>query len=216
MQPEHQRDEATPHHLADRQTRRQILHAAEELFLARGFKGVSMKDIADVVQVKPAALYYHFPHGKEEVFVEILSQVVTEATEQALQALASAADFRERLTLLTESLLAFPIDRFSLLFRDAHEHLSHEGKEKAFLEEAGRTFVLRAAEFFQQAVEAGEITAQIPAPMLALLHQGMCIALLNGRRVAPEMLPGNDARRLAELLVSALLDGITPMTPPKK
>jgi AcrR family transcriptional regulator len=215
MQPAHPHDEARPHHAIDRQTKRQILKAAEELFLARGFKSVSMKNIADVVQVKPAALYYHFPQGKEELFVEMLGQVVTEATEQALQALASSNDFRERLILLTQSLLAFPIDRFSMLFRDAHELLSRQDIEKAFFEEAGRTFFQRSAEFFQEAAQAGEITSQISAPIVALLHQGMCIALLNGRRVAPEALYGNDARQLAEMLVSALLDGITRPAPTK-
>jgi TetR/AcrR family transcriptional regulator, cholesterol catabolism regulator len=216
MQVDHPQDEAEPHHATDRQTKRHILKAAEELFLARGYKGVSMKDIADVVQVKPAALYYHFPDGKEEVFVEMLGQVMTETTEQALQALASATDFRERLTLLTQSLLAFPIDRFSMLFRDAREHLSHKDKQKRFFEEAGRTFVQRGAEFFQESAEAGEVTAQIPPYILALLHQGMCIALINGRRVAPEQLQGDNARQLAEMLVSALLDGIVPTTPLKR
>ncbi len=216
MESDISRDEVEPHHVADRQTRRHILKAAEELFLARGYKGVSMQAIADEVHVKPAALYYHFPQGKEELFAEMLRQVIVEATEQALQAMASATDFRERLTLLTQSLLAFPIDRFSMLFRDAHEHLSHQDQQKILLEEAGRIFLQRAAEFFQEAAQAGEVTAQIPAHILALLHQGMCIALLNGRRLAPEQAQGNNATQLAEMLVSALLDGIVPTAPTKE
>jgi TetR/AcrR family transcriptional regulator, cholesterol catabolism regulator len=216
MQPATSRDEGAPHHTTDRQTRRQILKAAEELFLARGYKGVSMKDIAEVVQVKPAALYYHFPDGKEELFVEMLRQVLEEVTEQALQALASATDFRERLTLLTQSLLAFPIDRFSMLFRDAREHLSHQDRHKAFFEKIGRTLTQRTTEFFQEAAEAGEVTQQIPPLILALLHQGMCIALLNGRRFAPEQLHGETARQLADMTVSALLDGIASTTPTER
>ncbi len=174
-----------------------------------------MQAIADEVHVKPAALYYHFPEGKEELFMEMLRQVIAEAAEQALQALASATDFRERLTLLTQRLLAFPIDRFSMLLRDAREHLSHQESRKTFFEEAGRTFMQRAAEFFQEAAQAGEITTQIPAPTLALLHQGMCIALLNGRRLAPEQLQENNTAQQAAMLVSALLDGIAA-TPPKE
>jgi TetR/AcrR family transcriptional regulator, cholesterol catabolism regulator len=216
MQSENRRAEGEPHHPADRHTKRQILQAAEELFLARGYKGVSMKDIAEVVQVKPAALYYHFPDGKEELFVAMLRQVLEETTEQALQALASTTDFRERLTLLTQSLLAFPIDRFSLLVRDAHEYLSHQDTQKTFFEEAIRTFTLRAAEFFQEAAEAGEVTSQIPAVMLTLLHQGMCIALLNARRIAPEQLQGSAVGQLADMLVSVLLDGMRPPTPTQR
>jgi TetR/AcrR family transcriptional regulator, cholesterol catabolism regulator len=215
MQPEREQHEVAPRHLADRQTRQQILTAAEDLFLAKGYKGVSMKDIAEVVHVKPAALYYHFPHGKEEVFVEILDQVMAETTERALQALASAEDFRERLTLLTQSLLAFPIDRFSLLVRDAHEHLSQRDEHERFFEETGRILLERSAEFFQKAADAGEITLRIPSTILALLHQGMCGSLLNGRRIVPEQLRESSSRQLAEMLVSSLLDGITPSTPTK-
>jgi len=209
MQIETPQDDDAPHHGADRQTRRQILKIAEDLFLAKGYKGVSMKEIADKVKVQAAALYYHFPEGKQELFTEMVRQVFTESTEQALAALASDGDFRERLTLLTQSLLAFPIDRFSMLLRDAREYLSQEHKGRAFFEEAGRTFVERGAAFFQEAARAGEITTQIPAPTLALLHQGMCISLLNARRFAPELVHGDNPRQLAEMLVSALIDGIT-------
>ena len=73
---------------------------------------------------------------------------------------------------------------------------------------------MHRTEFFQQAIDAGEISGQTPASVLALLHQGMCVALLNGRRFAPELLHGNDARQLADMLVSALLDGIVPATSP--
>jgi AcrR family transcriptional regulator len=211
MQPGNLNDEAIPHHAADRKTKREILKAAEELFLAKGYKGVSMKDIAEVVHVTAAALYYHFPNGKEELFAQMLQQVLEEATEQALQALTSATDFRERLILLTQSLLAFPIDRFSMLFRDAREHLSHQDKQGP-LQEIARNLTQRTTEFFQEAGAAGEVTRQIPPPILALLHQGMCIALLNGRRFAPEQLQEHTARQLAEMLVSALLDGTAPTT----
>jgi len=213
MPPENEHDEVAPHHVADRQTRQQILAAAEDLFLAKGYKGVSMKDLAAAVQVKPAALYYHFPNGKEEVFVEMLAQVMAETSERALRALTAAADFRERLTLLTQSMLAFPFDRFALVFRDAEEHLSQRNfHNKGRFEETGRLFLQRTAEFFQEAADAGEVTTQVPPPILALLHQGMCIALLNGRRMAPEQLHEANARHLAEMVVSSLLDGIASST----
>jgi len=208
-------DAAIPHHAVDRKTKREILKAAEELFLAKGYKGVSMSAIAEAVHVTPAALYYHFPNGKEELFAQMLRQVLEEATDQALHAMTSATDFRERLILLTQSLLAFPIDRFSMLFRDAREHLSHQDKQGP-LQEIGRNLTQRTTELFQEAGEADKVTQQIPAPLLALFHQGMCIALLNGRRLAPEELYGHDARQLAEMLVSALLDGICTTTPTRE
>src|SRR5215472_1073700 len=211
MQSDHLKDEVEPQPAAERHTRRQILKVAEELFLARGYKGVSMKDIADEVHVKAAALYYHFPEGKEELFAEMVRQVLSEATAKVLQALPEAVDFRERLTLLTQRLLVFPLDRFSLLFRDAHEHLN---KQKDFFEEVGLSFLQHVTEFFQEAAQAGEVTAQIPPHLLAMLYQGMCIAVLNGSRLAPELVHGHNTGQLADMLVSALLDGIVPNPSP--
>src|SRR5437667_6917906 len=62
----------------DQETWRQILTAAKNLFFARGYKGVSMKEIAEVVQVTPAALYYHFPKGKEDLFTKMIETFFVE------------------------------------------------------------------------------------------------------------------------------------------
>jgi AcrR family transcriptional regulator len=214
MQQRKDKTEAGQSSPADHATRREILKAAEELFIAKGYKGVSMKDIAEEVRtspdahITPAALYYHFPGGKEELFVSMLRQSIEEETQRALGALASATDMRERLTLLTQTMLSFPIDRFSMLMRDAHEHLSHQLKEEALLRDAARELTRGVAAFLQEASDAGEITRQIPPLVLAIFHQGMCIALLNGLRFLPEGMKGLDTAQVTQMVVSALLDGI--------
>src|SRR5260370_13158977 len=109
----------------DQETFRHILLAAKELFLAKGYKGVSMKEIADVVQVTPAALYYHFPKGKEDLFTNMIQTLFVEEGAAGIgQVLETTHDLRERLNLLTVSLLDLPIEeQFSMLLRDAKEHI---------------------------------------------------------------------------------------------
>jgi AcrR family transcriptional regulator len=51
--------------------RRLILDAAGRLFAERGYRDVSMGDIADAVAVRPSALYRHFP-GKQELLREVV------------------------------------------------------------------------------------------------------------------------------------------------
>src|SRR5437660_8845901 len=95
----------------DQATWQQILTAAKDLFFAKGYKGVSMKEIADAVQVTPAALYYHFPKGKEDLFTKMIQTLfVDEGVAGLDQILASTQDLREHLNLFTTSLLALPID----------------------------------------------------------------------------------------------------------
>src|SRR5437660_8792532 len=83
----------------DQETRRQILTQAADLFLAKGYKGVSMKEIAEAVEVTSAALYYHFPKGKEDLFTTMIQTVfVDEVVTGIEQALAATQDSREQLT----------------------------------------------------------------------------------------------------------------------
>lgn len=53
-------------------SREQLLRVAEELFSERGYTAVTLKDIADRLRVRQAALYYHMPQGKEQLFVEVM------------------------------------------------------------------------------------------------------------------------------------------------
>src|SRR5947207_10621500 len=88
----------------DQETRRQILTKAAELFLAKGYKGVSMKMLAQAVEVTAAALYYHFPEGKEELFTVMIQAVfVDDGLARIDETLAVAHGFRDRLTQLTST-----------------------------------------------------------------------------------------------------------------
>src|SRR5947209_17259068 len=94
----------------DQETWRQILIAAKELFFAKGYKGVSMKEIANVVQVTPAALYYHFPKGKEDLFTKMIQTLFLEEGMAGIdQVLAITQDLHQRLNLFTAALLRLPI-----------------------------------------------------------------------------------------------------------
>src|SRR6266851_7556029 len=115
-QPMKKQPDGSSSHL-DQETWRQILTAARELFFAKGYKGVSMKEIADAVQVTPAALYYHFPRGKEDLFTKMIQTLFVEEGVAGLeQTLGTRSGLRERLNVLTASLLTLPIDgRFAML-----------------------------------------------------------------------------------------------------
>jgi AcrR family transcriptional regulator len=126
----------------DRETRQQILKAARQLFLARGYKGVSMKDVAEEVQVTSAALYYHFPDGKQDLFFSVIQMMLEEWTRGAVLSTASAQGLRERLTRLTQYLFTLPLDRFSILIRDIHENVLDHGTK--------RTIVLQIRDTFSQ------------------------------------------------------------------
>src|SRR3546814_19117945 len=64
--------------------RSQLLDTAARLFAERGYKAVSMRDIAKLVGVTQATLYYHF-RDKADLLEATLASVV-EARHQELDA----------------------------------------------------------------------------------------------------------------------------------
>lgn len=182
----------------DQETWRQILTAAKELFFAKGYKGVSMKEIADAVQVTPAALYYHFPKGKEDLFTKMIQTLfVDEGVAGIDQILGTTRDLRERLNLFTASLLTLPIDeQFTMLLRDAREHIKDPENQRVILSLRDR-IKQQAVGLFQAAGDAGEIRTDIPITVLVGLYMGML-----------RELKSTQGSRQVSQLVTVLLDGI--------
>jgi AcrR family transcriptional regulator len=190
----------------DQETWRQILTAAKDLFFAKGYKGVSMKEIADAVQVTPAALYYHFPKGKEDLFTKMIQTLFVDEGMAGLdQILGTTQDLRERLNLFTASLLMLPIDeQFTMLLRDAKEHIKDPENQRIILSLRDR-LKQQATALFQAARDAGEIRTDIPVTVLVSLYMGML-------RVSKSI----RGSRQVSYLVTVLLDGIASPAPRKQ
>ena len=169
--------------VGDRETRQQILEVARELFLSKGYKGVSMKEVAEEVQVTSAALYYHFPGGKQDLFFNIIQKMLEDWTQGAILATAQSQGLQEELIHLTQYLLTLPMDRFSILARDIHENVLDRDAQRVALEKMQHVFVQHVTDLFQQAIDAGEIDREIPAEVLATMYEGMSISLLRSQHL---------------------------------
>ena len=55
--------------------KQRVLDVAEQLFMERGYAAVTLRDIADALGMRQASLYYHFPDGKEQLFVAMAERV---------------------------------------------------------------------------------------------------------------------------------------------
>jgi AcrR family transcriptional regulator len=67
-----------PRHVPSASTaspRDQVLDAAAELFVTKGFAATSTREIAERVGIRQASLYYHFA-GKDEILAELLQRSV--------------------------------------------------------------------------------------------------------------------------------------------
>ncbi|WP_255770110.1 TetR/AcrR family transcriptional regulator [Pseudarthrobacter sulfonivorans] len=75
--------------------RAQLLAAAHEVFVANGYHGAAMDEIAETAHVSKPVLYQHFP-SKRELYLALLDSHLTSLTELMLGALNSTSDNDER------------------------------------------------------------------------------------------------------------------------
>ena len=75
--------------------RKQLLGAAQEIFVAQGYHAAAMDDIAERAGVSKPVLYQHFP-GKLELYLALLDQHALQLVDQVRQGLESTTDNRER------------------------------------------------------------------------------------------------------------------------
>jgi len=75
--------------------RRQLLQAAHQVFVAHGYHGASMDEIAEVALVSKPVLYQHFP-GKRELYLALLDSHLADFSRQLDDAIDSTTDNRQR------------------------------------------------------------------------------------------------------------------------
>jgi AcrR family transcriptional regulator len=86
--------------------RRQLLGAAQEVFVAQGYHAAAMDEIAERAGVSKPVLYQHFP-GKLELYLALLDESVEELTGIVRDALSSTTDNRQRVPATFQAFFDF-------------------------------------------------------------------------------------------------------------
>lgn len=89
--------------------RERVLDAAEKLFAERGYRAVTLKDIATAIGIRHASLYHHVPGGKQELFIEVTERNLARHREGIAAAIAeSPQHVRAQLKAVADWLIAQP------------------------------------------------------------------------------------------------------------
>ena len=86
--------------------RRQLLGAAQEVFVAQGYHAAAMDEIAERAGVSKPVLYQHFP-GKLDLYLALLDESVEALTETIRIALASTTDNKQRVSATFQAFFDF-------------------------------------------------------------------------------------------------------------
>lgn len=100
--------------------RAQLLDAAKDVFVERGYHAAAMDEIAIRAGVSKPVLYQHFP-GKLELYLALLDQSIDEFVDSVLASLDSTHDNKRRVAAAMETFFDFvggEGDTFRLLFEN--------------------------------------------------------------------------------------------------
>jgi AcrR family transcriptional regulator len=148
--------------------RRQLLDAATEVFVARGYHAAAMDEIAERAGVSKPVLYQHFP-GKQDLYLALLDESVDRLVEAVTGAIRSTSDNRQRVNATFAAYFGYVAEHkgtFKLVFES---DFSSDPAVHARLEEANRV----CADLISQVIREDAGLADDEAYLLAIGLLGM-------------------------------------------
>ena len=200
------------------QLRGRILDAARELFVAEGYRNVSIRKIAEKVEYSPAALYSYFP-SKDDVFFALAEEGFHKLFEFTNDPAVMTSD---PLTAIRHGFLryyqfsrAHP-EYFELMFVDRSvPKISHEWERFAFVQQ----MIDEVRAVIQRGIDAGLFPSGTDPDVAfhilwAAIHGPATVAVCD--RLAPDENPDALAHDTLEAAIAGLRAGIrTTFTPSK-
>jgi TetR/AcrR family transcriptional regulator, repressor of fatR-cypB operon len=139
-----------------------IMQAALELFVARGFYGVAVPEIADLAQVGAGTIYRHF-ESKEALVNAIYRQEKQRFAQSVVSSIPAIDRSRELFRALWTRMAAFATaNQASFVFLELHHHAP-------YLDDASRAVEQRMLALFEGVITAAQTRGELKAAPPRLL-----------------------------------------------
>lgn len=150
----------------------EIIAAAARVFAERGYHGATTQDIADVLGIRQASLYYYFS-SKEGALEVVCLQGVEDFFEAAKAIAKEPNTAAERLKRLINSHLIPLIDRsdFMKVFLNERQHLPAESRRKIGKWSRGLERIYE--DVLKEGVRTGEFRTDLDTRVATLAILGM-------------------------------------------
>ena len=140
--------------------RRQLLAAAQEVFVAQGYHAAAMDEIAERAGVSKPVLYQHFP-GKLDLYLALLDESVAALAATVRTALGSTTDNKQRVTATFTAFFDF-VGSTGQAFRLVFESdLRNEPAVRARLDESSRDCAEMISEIISEDAGIGDEEAYL-------------------------------------------------------
>jgi AcrR family transcriptional regulator len=199
---------------SDCESKHRILAAAYPLFVAEGYKAVSMQQIADTVQINKATLYHHF-RSKDDLFLEVVRRALGQLRDCAEDVMRGGGSVADQFMAIADRMFVDARSDFGRLMMDAHENLPKEHWHMLLRDD------LYPWDLFQQMVQRAIASGEIPETdpeLVVTLFLGLVFGQTWARRIGrvETSLDRDFAACLVDFLFAGLrassrTDSLTPL-----
>lgn len=134
-----------------------ILDEATQLFVKRGYHGVSMREISEACGVTKAALYYHYT-DKSALLLEILTAHLEEVSRIVSTSCETCQNARERLTALVYGIFQLSPQRRAIIRLASQEMANLDvSTRREFSIIYEEKFIGRIRAIYEQGMALGEL-----------------------------------------------------------
>ena len=180
--------------------RERVLHTAEVLFTERGYSAVTLRDIADALEMRQASLYHHVPGGKEMLFVEVTERTLRRHRDGLEQAIAAAGDeLRAQRKAAAGWLLSQPVMNYGRMMQSDMPSIGEPHAER-LRKSTNDSLFLPLRRVFEPLFPN--------TPMRAGYMAGTFLSLVEGLQNLPDSFTPVPRSHMADFLIDVLLDGL--------
>ena len=137
--------------------RERIIREATRLFVEHGYRGISMREIAEAANVSKAGLYYHF-RDKEDLFLAVLGDSLQRIGWIIAEAVKEKEATRERVAHVMRGIFSLPAEQRAII-RLATQEMAHlrAPTRKVFGEQYHRLFITPLEDILKEGIARQEI-----------------------------------------------------------
>lgn len=189
--------------VAGQNPKERLLDVAERLFSLKGFASVTLREIGNELSLSHASLYYHFPGGKEELFIAVTRRGILRHGKALSQRLEAAeGDIRSSLLSIAEWFLTQPpLDLIRMAQSDMPVLKPQDARK--LMELMHEQVLLRIQGVLQEADESGAIHCENPA-----LVAGALVGMIESFHSMPEFAVRSSRLDMAREMIDILLRGM--------
>lgn len=182
---------------------REIVDAAAQIILSKGYSATSIQDIADSVGILKGSLY-HYVRSKEDFLYRIIKDVYDEALEDIGQVSKMDAPPLERLSAFIRAHVVFAtkhLTAYSIQLRE-FDQLSEERREE--IRRGGETYVETLQTILEDGQRSGDVDKAYDPRLVAVMVTGSLNSLTRWYRPGGALDPGQLADVYTSIVVASV------------